>query len=243
MKLSKIDVTAADVAEDDDLEVVVDDNDVGVDADANLHGIADEDVIVDASVNLDEVDDGIIVEVDVNLDDVGDDDGVIGDDLEKDVVDVGEWMEDVGDNVVVEDVCEIDNVVDEFVRRDMSTWRCKSKMDCDCKRNEYVVMTDAKECFCNVEKDVNVEVDAVEVEEDDVQAHVVEGLEDEVQDVNVEDDLGEVEGVLLDIHADGKVLFCEVDAEEVVAEHLLDKMIANVASKCQKEAKNAQCPC
>ena len=41
------------------------------------------------------------------------------DDIEKDVVDIGEWIEDVDDNVVVESVGEIDNVNDEIARRDM----------------------------------------------------------------------------------------------------------------------------
>ena len=35
------------------------------------------------------------------------------DDLEKDVVDMGEWIEDANDNMVVGDVSEIDNVDDD----------------------------------------------------------------------------------------------------------------------------------
>ena len=42
----------------------------------------------------------------------------------------------------------------------------------DCEGNEYVVITDAKECFCDVKRDVDVEVDVVEVEEDDVEVGV-----------------------------------------------------------------------
>ena len=41
------------------------------------------------------------------------------DNIEKDAVDIGEWIEDVDDNVVVEDFGDIDNIDNEVVRRDM----------------------------------------------------------------------------------------------------------------------------
>ena len=48
--------------------------------------------------------------------------------------------------------------------------------------------------------------------------HVVEDVEDEVQDVNVEDNLDGVKDAVCDVTADGKVMFCRVDVEEVGTE-------------------------
>ena len=53
----------------------------------------------------------------VKVDEYDDD---VGDDLETDVVDIGEWLEDVDDNAVVEDVGEVDDIDCEVVRRDIS---------------------------------------------------------------------------------------------------------------------------
>ena len=47
---------------------------------------------------------------------------------------------------------------------------------------------------------------------------MLKDVEDEVQDVDVEDDLDEVEDAVHNVHADGKVLFCDAAVEEVVVE-------------------------
>ena len=57
---------------------------------------------------------------------------------------------------------------------------------------------------------------------------MLEDVEDEVQDVDVEGDLDEVEDAVHNVPADGKVLFCDVVAEEVVVEPPLGDVVANV---------------
>ena len=99
----------------------------------------------------------------------------------------------------------------------------------------------------DVSEDVNVDVEVVvdevvveDVEDDQVglcdanvneeavvEDDVLQDVEDEVQDVDVEDDLGEVEDAIYDVHADGKVLLCDAAVEEVVVEPPLGDVFAN----------------
>ena len=53
-------------------------------------------------------------------------------------------------------------------------------MDDACKGNGYIVMTDAKDCFCKIERDVDVEALVVEVEEDYLEVGVLDDTEDGV---------------------------------------------------------------
>ena len=56
---------------------------------------------------------------------------------------------------------------------------------------------------------------------------MLKDVEDEVQDVDVEGDHDEVEDAVHDVHADGKVLFCDAVAEEVVFEPPLSDIVAD----------------
>ena len=89
--------------------------------------------------------------------------------------------------------------------------------------NEAVIVDDAmKEVTArNVSEDVNVDV---EVMVDEV---VIEDVEDEVQDVA--GDLDAVVDAVHNVHADGKVLFCDAAVEEVVVEPPLGDVVADVS--------------
>ena len=67
---------------------------------------------------------------------------------------------------------------------------------------------------------------------------MLQDVEDEVQDVDA-GDLDAVEDAVLNVHADGKVLFCDAAVEEVVIEPPLVDVVANVdvEGKVHEESK------
>ena len=115
--------------------------------------------------------------------------------------------------------------------------------------DEIVIVEDAmKEVMAkDVSEDVNVDVEVIvdevvveDVEDEQVglcdanvneevviENKVLEDVEDEVQDVDV-GDVDALQDAVHNVHADGKVLFCDAAVEEVVVEPPLGDAISDV---------------
>ena len=117
----------------------------------------------------------------------------------------------------VDEIVIVEDAMKEVMAKDVSE---DVNVDVEVDFDEVVVEDVEDEQVGLYDANVNEEV----VVEDDV----LQDVEDEVQDVDVENDLDEVEGAVHDVHADGKVLLCDVAVEEVVIEPPLGDVVANV---------------